>query len=197
MTNPETSATPFGTADSTIQLLSAESAAQLSGAATSRANTAAKLDYGRTFSIGFGMLAISAAWALYNAYVPIKLKDLLLPTAVVGAIMGIDNFCGLTLQPLFGILSDSVRTRWGRRLPFALFVAPICAVALMLIAIAPGTTLTVIAVVVYAILMSTWRAPIVALMPDVTASAVRSKANGIINFMGSIGSVLALAGGSR
>ncbi|WP_094730447.1 MFS transporter [Bifidobacterium hapali] len=150
----------------------------------------------QTFSIGFGMLAIAAAWAMYNAFVPIKLKELAIPTAIVGIVMGIDNLCGFTIQPLFGILSDRVRTRWGRRIPFALVAIPSAAVCLILIAIAPNAPLTITAVVVYAILMSTCRAPIVALMPDVTVSSKRSTANGIINFMGSIGNVLALGGGS-
>ncbi|MCI1831768.1 MAG: MFS transporter [Bifidobacterium sp.] len=136
------------------------------------------LDYARTFAIGFGMMAICAAWALYNAYVPIKLKDFGLGTATVGIIMGVDNVFGLSVQPLFGILSDSVRTRWGRRLPFALVAAPACAAALVLIAVAPGVSSTVVAVAAYAVLMSTWRAPIVALMPDVTPSPLRSKAKG-------------------
>lgn len=155
-----------------------------------------KLNYPQTFSIGFGMFAISAAWALYNAYVPIKLKDLMIPTVLVGVIMGIDNFCGFTIQPLFGLLSDKVRTKWGRRMPFALFAIPIAAVCLMLIAIAPNAPLTVIAIIMYAVLMATCRAPIVSLMPDVTDSRVRSQANGIINFMGAVGNVLALFGGS-
>ncbi|MFT8592879.1 MAG: MFS transporter [Bifidobacterium sp.] len=154
------------------------------------------LDFGRVFAIGFGMFAISAAWAIYNAYVPLKLKDLALPTMVVGLIMGIDNVCALTIQPLFGILSDSVRTRWGRRLPFAMFIAPICAVALFVVGISQGVAITVLSVVVYAVLMAMWRAPVVALMPDVTPSAQRSKANGIINLMGSIGAVTALVGAS-
>lgn len=158
--------------------------------------TTPKLNYAQTFSIGFGFLAISAAWALYNAYVPIKLKSLLLPTAVVGLIMGIDNFCGFTIQPLFGILSDKMKTRWGRRLPFALFSIPLGALFLILISVAPNVPLTVAAIVAYAVVMATSRAPIVALMPDVTDSRLRSKANGIINFMGSIGNVLSLAGGS-
>lgn len=142
------------------------------------------------------MLAIAAAWAMYNAFVPIKLKELAIPTAIVGIIMGVDNLCGFTIQPLCGILSDKVRTRWGRRIPFALFAIPSAAVCLMLIAVAPNVPLTIISVVVYAALMSTCRAPIVALMPDVTAQDQRSTANGIINFMGSIGNVLALGGGS-
>ncbi|MBT1162081.1 MFS transporter [Bifidobacterium sp. SO1] len=158
--------------------------------------TSPRLNLSQTFSIGFGMLAIAAAWAMYNAFVPIKLKELAIPTAIVGVIMGIDNLCGFTIQPLCGILSDKVRTRWGRRIPFALFAIPSAAVCLMLIAAAPNAPLTIVAVVAYAVLMSTCRAPIVALMPDVTAPGQRSTANGIINFMGSIGNVLALGGGS-
>ena len=86
-----------------------DAAAGRATGATAGAAVRPKLNYAQTFSIGFGFLAISAAWALYNAYVPIKLKGLMLPTAVVGMIMGIDNFCGFTVQPLFG----SCRTRSG------------------------------------------------------------------------------------
>ncbi|WP_219058129.1 MFS transporter [Bifidobacterium miconis] len=166
------------------------------GAAATASSATPRLNLVQTFSIGFGMLAIAAAWAMYNAFVPIKLKELAIPTAIVGIVMGIDNLCGFTVQPLFGILSDKVRTRWGRRIPFALFAIPAAAVCLMLIAAAPNAPLTIAAVVVYALLMSTCRAPIVALMPDVTVSSQRSTANGVINFMGSIGNVLALGGGS-
>ena len=38
--------------------------------------------------------------------------------------------------------------------------------------------------------MAFWRTPVVALMPDVTPSHLRSQANGIINFMGGVGMVL-------
>ena len=33
-----------------------------------------KLDYGRTFLIGFGFFGISVLWTFYNAYVPIYLQ---------------------------------------------------------------------------------------------------------------------------
>ena len=171
-------------------------AATPAAAPASDVRRAERLDYAQTFSIGFGMLAIASAWAMYNAFVPIKLKDLAIPTAIVGIIMGIDNLCGFTIQPLFGVLSDSVRTRLGRRIPFALFAIPPAAVCLMLVAAAPNAATTIAAVVVYAVLMSSCRAPIVALMPDVTPSSQRSRANGVINLMGSIGNVIALGGGS-
>jgi MFS family permease len=40
-----------------------------------------------------------------------------------------------------------------------------------------------------------WRTPVVALMPDITPSAFRSQANGIINFMGGVGTIIALQTG--
>jgi maltose/moltooligosaccharide transporter len=45
--------------------------------------------------------------------------------------------------------------------------------------------------------MAFWRTPVVALMPDITPSEKRSQANGIINFMGGVGSIIAFLGGSR
>jgi MFS family permease len=44
--------------------------------------------------------------------------------------------------------------------------------------------------------MAFWRTPVVALMPDITPSQKRSQANGVINFMGGIGSIIAFLGGS-
>jgi MFS family permease len=40
-----------------------------------------------------------------------------------------------------------------------------------------------------------WRTPVIALMPDITPSEFRSQANGIINFMGGIGTIIALQTG--
>ncbi len=44
--------------------------------------------------------------------------------------------------------------------------------------------------------MALWRTPVVALMPDITPSPYRSQANGIINFMGGVGFIVAALGGS-
>ena len=44
--------------------------------------------------------------------------------------------------------------------------------------------------------MAFWRTPVVALMPDITPSQFRSQANGIINLMGGIGTIIASLVGS-
>jgi MFS family permease len=45
--------------------------------------------------------------------------------------------------------------------------------------------------------MAMWRTPVVALMPDITPSHYRSQANGIINFMGGIGAIIAFLVGAN
>ncbi|MBO4384860.1 MAG: MFS transporter [Clostridia bacterium] len=51
----------------------------------------------------------------------------------------------------------------------------------------------IIVLLVTLVAMSTFRSPAVALMPDVTMKPLRSKANAIINLMGSFGGILVLA----
>ncbi len=38
-----------------------------------------KLNYGKTFLIGFGFFAVSIAWSMYNANVPLMLENTSLP----------------------------------------------------------------------------------------------------------------------
>ncbi len=57
----------------------------------------------------------------------------------------------------------------------------------------PGTLILFIALLLITLLaMSTFRSPAVALMPDVTIKPLRSKANAVINLMGSAGGILVL-----
>ena len=58
----------------------------------------------------------------------------------------------------------------------------------------PGTLILFIALLfIVLIAMATFRSPAVALMPDVTMKPLRSKANAVINLMGSAGGILVLA----
>jgi Na+/melibiose symporter-like transporter len=92
-----------------------------------------KLNYKKTFLIGFGFLATSIAWAVYNAYVPIILESYIQSTFWIGAIMTIDNIFGVVFQPLFGHLSDNSRSKMGKRMPFIIIGIPVCAVLLAVI----------------------------------------------------------------
>jgi MFS family permease len=83
----------------------------------------------------------------------------------------------------------------GRRIPFIIIGAPITAVAFGLIPIAAVLPLFVACTSTLLLSAALWRTPVVALMPDITPSEFRSQANGIINFMGGIGAIIALQTG--
>ncbi|MDW7657086.1 MAG: MFS transporter [Bacillota bacterium] len=155
------------------------------------------LNYRKTFLIGFGFFASSLAWSLYNSFVPVMLEERYLQsTALIGFIMTIDNIFGVIFQPLIGQVSDRTRTRFGKRMPYILIGIPACALAFFFIP-RTGSLITMMSVIIlFNLIMSIWRSPVVSLMPDMTPPIHRSKANGIINLMGGVGGIIAfLAGG--
>ncbi len=157
-----------------------------------------KFNYGKIFLLGFGFFGTSVIWSVYNAFVPIFLANKFgLSAGLIGFFMTLDNIAALFIQPPVGAWSDRLRTPIGRRMPFILIGAPISAVAFGLIPIAAVLPLFVACTSTLLLSMALWRTPVVALMPDVTPSRFRSQANGIINFMGGIGAIIAfLVGGS-
>lgn len=155
-----------------------------------------KFKYGKIFLLGFGFFGVSVIWGVYNAFVPIFLADKFnLGAGWIGFFMTLDNIAALFIQPPVGAWSDRLRTRMGRRLPFILIGAPISAVAFGLVPVAAILPLFVACTSTLILSMAIWRTPVIALMPDVTPSPKRSQANGIINFMGGIGTIIALQTG--
>lgn len=156
-----------------------------------------RLDYRKTFLIGFGFFASSLAWSLYNSFVPLMLQGYLASTAIIGTIMTIDNFFGVIFQPLIGQVSDRTHTRFGKRMPYILIGIPVCAVLFALIPLASSLVMMMAVIIGFNLVMSVWRSPVVALMPDMTPAPLRSKANGVINLMGGVGSILAFVLGQQ
>ena len=157
-----------------------------------------KFNYGKIFLLGFGFFGVSIIWATYNAYVPIFLESKFgLEPAMIGFFMTLDNIAALFIQPPVGAWSDRLRTPIGRRMPFILIGAPIGALIFGLIPLVAVLPLFVACTTTLLLSMALWRTPVVALMPDVTPSPKRSQANGIINLMGGLGSIIAFLGGSK
>lgn len=148
--------------------------------------------------LGFGFFGINTIWPLYNAYVPIFLKSFGLSSFIVGAYMTIDNIFAVALTPYVGALSDQTCTKIGRRKPYILIGAPIAAVFFLLIPISWKNSnffAITLSIIVMNFSMALFRSPLIALMPDITPSEHRSQANGIINFMGGLGAMLAYLSG--
>ncbi len=198
-----------------------------------------KLHYGHTILTGFGFLASSIAWAIYDPYITKILNRLLnsneiingwsaklnelfpklaefaaangedvataaggitLVPLFIGIIMTFDNIFGVIFQPTFGKISDNTHSRFGKRRPFVIYGAPISAILfaiIPLVALKVGSLLaTMLFIILFVFVMSLWRAPVVALMPDLTPTELRSEGNAIINLMGGIGSALGLVAGT-
>ncbi|WP_352404368.1 SLC45 family MFS transporter [Sporanaerobacter acetigenes] len=150
-----------------------------------------KLDYRKTFVLGLGFFSVSIVWPVYNSFVPIMLENYIKSTTLIGAVMTIDNLFAVIFQPIFGALSDKTNTRFGRRMPYLLIGVPLAAIFCSLIPSANSLPMLMTFVILMNFAMSIFRAPTVALMPDVTPSHLRSKANGVINFMGGLAAVIA------
>ncbi|MBQ9880191.1 MAG: MFS transporter [Clostridia bacterium] len=118
----------------------------------------------------------------------------------IGIIMTFDNIFGVIFQPLFGKLSDRCRSRLGKRRPFILFGAPVSALLFFLIPMIYLNTsslpLTMTAIILFVFIMSLWRSPVVALMPDLTPPELQSEANAVINLMGGVGSAVGMIAGT-
>lgn len=161
----------------------------------------AKLNYGKTALIGFGFMAVQIAWIIYNAYVPLILadnstiKNLAWSGTAVGIIMVIDNVFGVIFQPLFGRISDRTHTRFGKRTPYLMTGIPLCALLFIFIPRIQLLGILMLDIIVFNFIMSTWRSPVVAMMPDYTPSELRGEGNAVINIMGGVGVVLGTLSG--
>ncbi len=201
-----------------------------------------KLNYKKTILTGFGFLATSIAWAIYDPYITKILNRILSESAFItdlsnslakaipwigefaeaqgestvalgggftlvplfiGIIMTFDNIFGVIFQPTFGKLSDNCHSKLGKRRPFIVTCAPISAILFTLIPIVALNVqgearlpLTMFVVILFVFSMSLWRAPVVALMPDLTPPELRSEGNAVINLMGGIGSAVGMVAGT-
>ncbi len=144
--------------------------------------------------------------AVFDALQTAPMRGFGLDIVTTGVVMGLDNLAALFILPMVGALSDRTFTKIGRRMPFILAFAPLAAISFALIPLAPSLipaeangnigemqgifALFMITLGIMLLAMSAFRTPVVSLMPDLTPSPLRSKANGVINFMGGLAGVV-------
>ena len=175
-----------------------------------------RFSYSKTFIIGFGFLGISIIWPIFNQFVPIFLQagnpeftqQLLAEGRAVPDVVGLglspalalfimtwDNLINIFVQPWVGARSDRTWNRFGRRKPWILVGLPIAVIGFTLLPFA-STALAIAAFILITNFgMALFRSPTVAWLGDLFLPDDRSKANGIINLMGGIGSLIAFLGG--
>ena len=166
-----------------------------------------KLNYKRTFLIGLAFLSNCSFWQMYDNIIPLILQNTYhLGETMTGAVMALDNVLAIFLLPVFGMLSDKVHTKLGRRMPFIVAGTILAVIFMMLLPMIDnaekarwstgesfGNQVIFLAVLFFTLVsMGLYRSPAVALMPDVTPNHLRSRANAVINLMGAVGGVYAL-----
>ena len=152
-----------------------------------------KLNYKKTILVGFAFFLISAFWQAYDKTIPLLMTyKFSMSQTESGIIMALDNVLAVFMLPLFGGLSDKVKTKYGKRTVF-IFFGTICSIISFIFIPLIGNMWLFIGVLLLTLIsMATFRSPAVALMPDVTVKPLRSKANAIINLMGTAGGLLVL-----
>ncbi|SMP60008.1 Na+/melibiose symporter [Sphaerochaeta associata] len=155
--------------------------------------------YLTTFLIGLGFFTMGLMDPLYDTYVPIFLARFVESKALIGSIMTFDNMLAIFLIPVFSAISDRTHTRIGRRMPFIVICLPVTAVAFGLIPISALFSLWLLIVLVFVLNLfkQAVRGPVVALMPDMIPGDLRSEANGVINTMGGIATIVGTVGLAR
>ncbi len=154
-----------------------------------------QFSYAKIWWIGFGFLGVQLAFTTYNAFLPLMYREFFDSRFLIGLLMGTDNLIGLLLIPVIGAWSDRVNSPLGRRLPFMLVAVPVAALTFFAIPFATVMLWTLILTeVIFTAAMHSYRGPVISMMPDHTPPEKRSTANGIINLMGGLGTLIAFGG---
>jgi maltose/moltooligosaccharide transporter len=151
--------------------------------------------YAKIWWVGFGFLGVQLVFTTYNAFLPLMYREFFESRAIIGLLMGTDNLIGLLLIPIIGAWSDRVNSPLGRRLPFMIVAVPVAALTFFAIPLASAILWTlIITEILFTAAMHSYRGPVITLMPDHTPPEKRSTANGIINLMGGLGTLIAFGG---
>lgn len=161
------------------------------------AKTKTKLSSGQRTKLvllGFPTFGLSVSATMVSTYLPVLIDKLSGP-ALTGAMIGGEGFFGLFLPLLVGNWSDSVRTRFGSRLPFMIAAAPAMVVALLAMPLLHSIVPLGALLALFYIGYFTYYAPYRALYPDVVPDEVRARSQGVQKTWREIGLGASLVGG--
>jgi MFS family permease len=175
-----------------------------------------RFPYGRTILVGFGFLGISIIWPIFNQFIPIFLQagnpefeaQLLAEGRSIPDVVGFglapslalfvmtwDNLINMFVQPWVGERSDRTWNRFGRRKGWILLGTPLAVLGFIAVPIAQSVLAIMVFILITNFGMALFRSPTIAWLGDLFEPQDRSKANGVINMMGGVGSLLAFFAG--
>ncbi len=143
------------------------------------------------------MLLIGIAWVGMNVFfsfnmasIPLFFRARIDQKWIVGLILSMMGAFGIFLSPLVGMMSDKIRHRLGRRRPLMILALPFMGAVIALTQYIPWLWLMAcvwpLAYFFHLIIERPWSA----LIPDLFPMDKRATANGVVQLMGGMGSLL-------
>lgn len=158
-----------------------------------------KMNWGRSILISLPFFSLTMFWQAYDYIVPLMLsKHYHLSTTVYSLIMSVDNVIALIFLPLFGIFSDRIKGRLGRRTPLILIGTIGGLEGLFFMNLADTNAVLgaenfrffLIWLILTIFFMSLHRSPSAALVADCFIRPQRTMANAVLNLVGGLAGVL-------
>ncbi|BAQ64863.1 MFS transporter [Geminocystis sp. NIES-3709] len=129
----------------------------------------------QVWSIALLQGVISLSWLIYRLYIPQFFKSFGFSLAVISAIFLLENFLSAITEPLFGFLSDRVEKSKLTRLPIiilGIILSSILFISLPILIVFKGFTwLLPILAVMWALAMTIFRTPVMALLGELAVSS--------------------------
>jgi|LGOV01.1.fsa_nt_gb MFS family permease len=163
-----------------------------------------KMNWGRAALISLPFFSITIFWQAYDYIIPLILtRHFHISTMGYSIIMSIDNVVALLFLPLFGVLSDRINGKMGRRTPLILWGTIGGIFGLIAMNMADGLQLAysaelmstgaflffLLGLLIAVFSMSLFRAPATALIADCFIRPLRTKANAMLNLLGGLAGV--------
>ena len=158
-----------------------------------------KMNWGRSILISLPFFSLTMFWQAYDYIVPLMLsKHYHLNTTVYSLIMSVDNVIALLFLPLFGIFSDRITGRLGRRTPLILIGTIGGLEGLFFMNLtdtnavhgADNFRFFLLWLLLTIFFMSLHRSPSAALVADCFIRPQRTMANAVLNLVGGLAGVL-------
>jgi maltose/moltooligosaccharide transporter len=141
-----------------------------------------------TFALALGI-------SVLTTYAPLLLGEATSSAGAIGIAIGAEGAFALFLPLLIGSLSDRTRTRFGRRIPYALAGVPLLVAPLVILPFAHGYAETVALVSLFFVGYFVYYPPYQALFAELVPSSQQGRALGWQGVMRGLGLGAALVGG--
>ena len=141
-----------------------------------------------TFALALGI-------SVLTTYAPLLLGEATSSAGAIGLAIGAEGAFALFLPLVVGPLSDRTRTRFGRRIPYALVGAPLLVAPLVILPFAHGYAETVALVSLFFVGYFVYYPPYQALFAELVPSSHQGRAQGWQGVMRGLGLGAALVGG--